>query len=131
MLDGVWIAAITSVLALVIVSLAGWSEPSATWTVDGLQVIPEAMRGEPLVGFVAAHCAGCDQPRLQARVCPTDGGACDPAARLIPAESGVTRLRYSRSLPPGSYLFEVLFLDEDRWGVVRTLAVVGRVVDVR
>ncbi len=110
-------------------------------------MVPILAAGEPLVAFVEASCTGCRRPLLQLRVCPSasapTGGGCDLAARAAPGAvpagpaapaapaAPTTRLRYARALAPGSYRAEVLLLDVDRWGAVRTRAKTEVDVDVR
>lgn len=120
----------TMILAGLMVFAADGLEARGVWEVAAFQVMPVVAAGEPVVGFVEADCIGCRAPRLQLRLCHLSGGGCDPGARLA-ARDGVVRLSYSRPLPPGSYRLELLLLGTDAIGVVRTMAVAARVVDVR
>ena len=113
--------------------LASLVRPADAWYVVAVEVVPAAGMGAPVLAFVHASCEACGLPLLQLRVCGpvTEGsGTCDVAARRPPSEDGVTRLTYSRSLDPGRYHVEVLFLDRDAFGAHRSLQRHGAWVDV-
>lgn len=127
---------LTLVVAAVLATpwLAAWVRPSEAWRIAAVEVVPVAGQGGPVMAFVDAACAACGDPLLQLRVCgpvTTDPGSCDVAARRAPIPDGVTRLSYSRSLEPGRYHVEVLFLDRDAFGSHRSVQRHGAWVDVR
>ena len=74
---------------------------------------------------------GCDLAARAEPAPPTEPSA--PAEPAAPAglAATTTRLRYARPLAPGSYRAEVLLLDVDRWGAMRTRAKTEVDVDVR
>lgn len=132
-----WIA--VGVLALLVSSvlatpwLASLARPVDAWRIVAVEVVPAAGTGAPVLAFVDASCEACGLPLLQLRVCgpvAMGSGTCDVAARRSPSEGGVTRLTYSRSLEPGRYRVEVLFLDRDAFGAHRSLRRHGAWVDV-
>ena len=114
--------------------LASLVRPAEAWRIAAVEVVPVAGPGAPVMAFVDAACEACGDPLLQLRVCgpaPTGSGSCDVAARRAPSPGGVTRLSYSRTLEPGRYRVEVLFLDRDAFGSHRSVQRQGAWVDVR
>lgn len=130
----------TTVLALVVgvVLATPWwatlARPQDAWHIAAVEIVPVAGTGAPVMAFVDASCEACADPLLQLRVCgpeATGPASCDVAARRRPADDGVTRMSYSRSLEPGRYRVEVLFLDRAALGGHRSLWRHGAWVDVR
>jgi len=130
------VGVLTLVVAAVLATpwLASLARPAEAWRILGVEVVPAAAPGAPVTAFVDASCEACGDPLLQLRVCgpaTTVPATCDVAARRAPAQNGITRLSYSRSLEPGRYRVEVLFLDRDAFGVHRSVRRHGAWVDVR
>ena len=133
-----WISAgaLTLLVSSVVATpwLASLARPVDAWHIVAVEVVPAAGMGAPVLAFVDASCVACGDPLLQLRVCgpaTADPGTCDVAARRMPSDDGITRLSYSRSLEPGRYHVEVLFLDRDAFGAHRSLLRHGGWVDVR
>jgi hypothetical protein len=131
LLPALLFVALAAPAALGLPRLADALRADGRWWLAAVEWVPVAAPGQPLLVFVDARCEGCGDPLLQLRVCRDDGGACDLAARRAPDAAGVTRLRYGRPLPPGRYGVEVLFLQRDGWGALRTTLRTEGWVDVR
>jgi len=131
LLPALLFVALAAPAALGLAPLADALRPAGRWSLVAVERVPVAAPGQPLVAFVEARCEGCTDPLLQLRVCREDGSACDLAARRAPSAAGATRLSYGRPLPPGRYRVDVLFLQRDGWGALRTTLRAEGWIDVR